>query len=890
MSPHVLRGGAFGVGLVAALAFAAPAMASYSATVDGTTLRVAGDGASDKVALFADPTNVVIDVGEDGTADFTFARSSFTAVTVTAGGGDDEVRIGGLPLDGVTTDGGTGNDTLIGGPAAEKLIGGSGNDLIDGNIGADTVSLGSGNDTVQWDPGDGSDVVTGDTGTDTLNFNGSNIGEKLSLVADGTHARFLRDVAAINMDLSAIEQVNVRSIGGADTMTVGDLADTAVRGVTVDESAFNGDGDAAADSVIVNGTDEADRAVLSTDGTTGIVDGLSVDVRATGMEPADVITAALLGGDDTATASAVPTGATQVGVDGGEGTDTATYNGTAGDDAIGIARNTATTVAAFATGAPTFSVAAIESFVVKGNDGDDTLNGQNGIGALTSLTLDGGSGDDTLRGGDGADTLLGGSGDDIVDGNIGADTAHGGTGNDHLQWDPGDGSDVVEGDGGTDTLDFNGSNIGEKITLAANGPRVTVFRNVANITLDVDGVEAAAIRALGGADDVTAGDLTGTDLRNVAVDLGAFDGSGDAAIDHVVAQGTDGPDRVTLSSEGATAIISGLKPVVRVTGAETQDSTTAALLDGDDTINSSAVATGAARVDADGGAGTDTATYTGTGDDDEIGIARDGAALVRTFAAGAPLMGTTAVEELVVKGGEANDTIAAQNGIGALTHLTEAGGNGEDVLRGGDGADLLLGGNGDDLIDGNIGADTARMGAGNDHFQWDPGDGSDVVDGQSGLDVQDFNGSNIGEKIAVSAAADRHVRVTRDVAAISMDLANTEAFSLRTLGGADEVTINDLSGTPLDTARINLAGFDGNGDAGADTVILNGTAKPDHVNLTREGDSVVEFGLPTETFITGSERANDTLHLNTLAGDDDVFVAPDVSDLINPIVDLGADS
>src|SRR3954470_19144475 len=230
MSSSMLRGGAFGVGLVAALAFAAPAMASYSATVDGTTLRVAGDGASDKVALFADPTNVVIDVGEDGTADFTFARSSFTAVTVTAGGGDDEVRIQGLPLDGVTVDGGAGDDTLLGGPAAESLLGGSGNDLIDGNIGADTVSLGTGNDTVQWDPGDGSDVIAGDAGTDTLNFNGSNIGEDMSLVANGAHARFLRNVAAIDMDLAAIEQVNVRPLGGADTMTAGDLAGTGIRG------------------------------------------------------------------------------------------------------------------------------------------------------------------------------------------------------------------------------------------------------------------------------------------------------------------------------------------------------------------------------------------------------------------------------------------------------------------------------------------------------------------------------------------------------------------------------------------------------------------------------------------------------------------------------------
>ena len=195
MSSHVLRGAAFGVGLAAALAFAAPAMASYSASVDATTLRITGDGASDKVALFADPTNLVIDVGEDGTADFSFPRTAFTTVSVTAGGGDDEVRLQGLPLDGVTVDGGTGNDTLIGGPGAETLNGGSGNDLIDGNIGADTIALGAGNDTVQWDPGDGSDVVSGDTGNDTLNFNGSNIGEEVALVADGTHARLTRNVS-----------------------------------------------------------------------------------------------------------------------------------------------------------------------------------------------------------------------------------------------------------------------------------------------------------------------------------------------------------------------------------------------------------------------------------------------------------------------------------------------------------------------------------------------------------------------------------------------------------------------------------------------------------------------------------------------------------------------
>ncbi|MDA0172732.1 hypothetical protein OJ998_26755 [Solirubrobacter taibaiensis] len=852
--------------LVAALAFAAPAMASYSANVDGTTLRVAGDGASDKLGLFADSSNLTLDVGMDGTADFSFPRSAFTAVSVTAGGGDDEVRVTGL-LENLTVDGASGNDTLFGGAAADTLIGGAGNDFLDGNQNTDTISLGSGNDTFQWDPGDSSDTVDGESGTDALSFNGANIGEAFSLVADGAGARFNRNIASVSTGLASMEQVNVRALGGADTLSVADLAGTSVRAVTIDQRGFDGNGDAAVDQVFVNGTAGPDKAVLSTDGTTGIVDGLSVDVRATGMEPADTVTAALLGGDDTAFASASPTGAVQVGADGGEGTDTATYSGTSGDDQIGIAPN-GTTAAAYATGAPIFNVAA-ENLLVKGAAGNDTLGASNGLSTLTALTVDGGTGDDRVGGGDGDDTVLGGSGNDLVDGNRGVDTVYGGSGNDHAQWDPGDGSDVVEGDSGTDTLDFNGSNASEKITLMANGPRVTVFRNIANITLDMDGVEAAAIRALGGADDVTTGNLAGTDMKTVAVNLAAFDGTADLAIDRVIAEGTEGADKVTLGSEGATAVISGLKPVVRVTGAETQDSVTAALLGGDDTILSSAVPTGEARVDADGGAGTDTATYTGTGDGDQITTAADGTA-ARTFAPGAPLMGVTAVEELVAKGGEANDALSAVGNVAALTHLTLDGGNGEDVLRGGNGDDLLLGGNGDDLIDGNQGADTARMGSGNDHFSWDPGDGNDVVDGQTGIDVQDFNASNASENITLSAAADRHVTVTRNIANISMDLANVEEWSVRTLGGTDNVTVNDLSGTPLKKAYVDLSG-----DLTADVVTLGGTGK-DKVNLTREDDTVIAAGLPTITYITGSQAANDTLQLDVVPA----YVAPGVLDLI----------
>jgi Ca2+-binding RTX toxin-like protein len=209
------------------------------------------------------------------------------------------------------------------------------------------------------------------------------------------------------------------------------------------------------------------------------------------------------------------------------------------------------------------------------------------------------------------------------------------------------------------------------------------------------------------------------------------------------------------------------------------------------------------------------------------------------------------------------------------------------VLLGGDGDDLLVGGSGDDTIDGNRGTDTAQMGAGADRFVWDPGDGSDTVEGQGGKDVMDFNGSNIGEQFDVSADGPR-VKVLRNVGAITMDINGVDGLVLRALGGADQVTLNDLSGTDLDTAAVDLSASTGAGDGEADTVIQNGTEKADHVRVSAEGQSVLVDGLHPQTTITGAEAAKDALKLNTLGGDDSVTVGAGVGDLLTPSVDLGA--
>ena len=97
-----------------------------------------------------------------------------------------------------------------------------------------------------------------------------------------------------------------------------------------------------------------------------------------------------------------------------------------------------------------------------------------------------------------------------------------GAGDDTFVWNPGDGSDTIEGQAGTDTMLFNGANVNENIDLSANGNRLRFFRDVANITMDTDGVEQVDFNALGGADTITVNDLT-RHRRDKAVnlDLGA---------------------------------------------------------------------------------------------------------------------------------------------------------------------------------------------------------------------------------------------------------------------------------------------------------------------------------------------------------------------------------
>ena len=232
-------------------------------------------------------------------------------------------------------------------------------------------------------------------------------------------------------------------------------------------------------------------------------------------------------------------------MEGGDGTDTAEVNGGNGAEQFTLTANGTRVRFDRITPAPfSLDIGTTENIVVNMNGGDDVFTAGNGLASLISLTVDGGAGNDTITGGDGADTLIGGDGNDTVTGGRGNDAALLGAGNDTFVWNPGDGSDIVEGQDGTDTLVFNGANIDENIDISANGGRVRFTRDVAAITMDLNGVEQINFAALGGADTITVNDLTGTGVTQVAIDLGcARQRRGDGAADNVTVNGTGGNDQ-----------------------------------------------------------------------------------------------------------------------------------------------------------------------------------------------------------------------------------------------------------------------------------------------------------------------------------------------------------
>ncbi len=682
------------------------------------TVEVNGGGGAEVFTTTANGTRVRFDRLDP--APFSIDIGTSENLVVNMNGGNDHFSTTGdlAALIKLTVDGGSGNDTILGSNGIDLLLGGDGNDFIDGQQGNDVAFLGAGNDVFQWDPGDGSDVVEGQDGTDTLLFNGSGGAEEFEASANGERVRFTRNLGTIVMDLNDVEVIDLNTLGNTDQTTVNDLSGTDVVEINIDQAGTLGGttGDAAADTVIVNGTNGDDIIDVVGSGTSVSVLGLSAQVNIANSEGAnDSLVVHALGGIDGVTATTLP------------------------------------------------------ADVIK-------------------LTIDGGSGDDSLLGSQGADTFLGGDGDDFILGDNGNDRAEMGAGDDTFQWNPGDGSDTLEGQDGFDTMLFFGANIDEEITISANGGRVIFFRNIATVTMDLNDVEGIDFRALGGADEIVVGDLSGTDMTQIGLDLRGPNGGGDGAADSVTVTGTNGDDVFGAAGDAGGINVFGLQATVNIFFQEQAlDRLTLNALGGDDVIN-------ATSLEADG------------------------------------------------------------------IQMTMNGGLGEDIF---------LGSEGDDLINGGDGNDTALMGAGDDTFVWNPGDDNDTIEGQAGFDTMLFNGAIIAEQIDILANGGR-VLFTRDIANVVMDLNDVESIDFTARGGADRITVHDLSGTDVTEINLNLESTPGSGagDGAADTVIVTGTNGDDVALVVGDATGTSVLGLAAQVNITGAEATLDRLTVLALAGDD----------------------
>ena len=229
---------------------------------------------------------------------------------------------------------------------------------------------------------------------------------------------------------------------------------------------------------------------------------------------------------------------------------------------------------------------------IEAGNGDNTVRVDESNGAITTpMTIDGGHGDDSITAGSGADTIRGGTGDDSVDAGRGADNVDLGSGNDSFIWLPGQGSDTVEGGRGDDTMTFVGADAAERFAVQANGGRVTFTRSVGNIVMDLHGIETVNTKALGGADEFIAGDLTGTDVTRLGINLHGGNGGDDGAADEVIVNGTNGDDHVVATGSSGNVSLTGLSARVDITGANpAQDTLAVDLQGGTDVFDDSGLA------------------------------------------------------------------------------------------------------------------------------------------------------------------------------------------------------------------------------------------------------------------------------------------------------------
>ena len=340
----------------------------------------------------------------------------------------------------------------------------------------------------------------------------------------------------------------------------------------------------------------------------------------------------------------------------------------------------------------------------------------------------------------------------------------------------------------------------------------------------------------------------------------------------VIVNGGDGNDSITvlakttelassgLNGDGGDDVVTGPDSNDTLTGGEGNDRLVAGK--GNDAMNGGVGNDtlvwnqGDGSDVADGNAGNDGAEVNGAptlGDVFTLDPVGGGVKLTRTNLG--PFTFDAATERFEVNGLGGNDSVTANNGVGALTLLSVDGGAGADTVNGSEGPDLILGGEandvlsgggGDDRIVGDRGTDTMNGGTGDDTLVWNNGDGSDVANGDAGTDDVEVNGAPAAGDIFTVQPNGARIKFDRpNLVPFTIDIGSSETMHANGLGGNDSLTVGEVGAFEVT----------GSGGSGSDT-------------LTGGGSS--------ETFLGGS--GNDTVNPG---GGIDVVSADDGDDQVN---------
>jgi Ca2+-binding RTX toxin-like protein len=778
-----------------------------------------------------------------------------------------------------TLTGTAGNDTITGADGNDTINGGLGNDTINGGPGNDLLRGGGGNDLFVWIPGDWSDTVAGGADFDTLQFNGNAGSEVMELSANGAHARLTRNVANIQMDINDVERVQINAMAGADTVTVNNLAGTDVTQVAINL----GGTDAGFDSVVVNASGAGDAITLSKSGSVFSVTGLSAKVTLAGVEALDALRINGLGGNDTINASALPFASLLLSLDGGAGNDKLT--GSQGEDSIQggagndtIAGGRAYDAVSLGEGNDLYLWAAgdggdavtgdlgFDTLRVSGNGGSETISifaaatnallNRNGVEQITTGTIE----QLVVNALGGADSILvsdlTGTAVDKVDINLGADGK----------------VDIVTLAGGVAADFLSVGSVGGKVVSDSLGAALTVSTAETTDKLIIDGGDendiinasglAAGILKLQVVGGLGADTILGSAGNDIVLgedgnDLAFLGGGNDRFVWNV------GDDNDTIDGQGGTDTLqingSGLGENLAIAAAGeraqfTQDFGLAVVL-----------ANSVERIELNGSGGFDIITVndlTGTdvtqvvvnvGSDASFdvvfGLATSGNDVVTVTETGS-LVSVTGLpaklsvaaasnDFLSVGGGDGNDKVDASTVSAAAVDL---------FLDGGNGNDTVIGGKGNDGI---------SLGAGNDLFLWNPGQGSDSINGDADFDTVRMTGS-AGNEIFGIAVNGFETVMSRNVGSVDLDTVAVERLNVRALDGADQIFVDDLTGTGATRVDVDLAAVAGGtkGDGKLDKVAVTGTTGGDLITVSNSGGTVVVDGLQAKVNVTHADKTD----------------------------------